>query len=267
MGKTKRSNRVKGGKTRKYKGGAETLKGKSITFSLYVTENGVLLGDPKVSTIRTGINPVPKNSTPLTRVDMKEIIQTYIIGKMGGYNLDSVNTALDTTAPVSGPTPASTPGTGTSTGTSASSKTSTLSNMKSAISGLTKSKIVSDEDLFNNAKQSLIKKITELTPLGFGVANALSALDAVFTSHNIKLEIDSTVIADLTTDATMKLTNFNKNINSISKTSYGNGIKIGQSKIQRELSTIANDRTNAFLQALFNDPKIFTTTTIGVDLP
>lgn len=159
MGKTKRSNRVKSGKTRKYKGGAETLKGKSITFNLFVTENGVSLGDPKVSAIGY-TNPVPKNSTPLTRANMKDNIQTYINDKMGGkFDLVSVDTALDTIVPVTAPAPASTPGTGPVLASTTPSKPSMLSNMGKGLASLTKSTGDAETKELKNLKDTAIKKL------------------------------------------------------------------------------------------------------------
>ena len=52
MGKTKRSNRVNGGKTRKYKGGIglkNPLLGKSMTIKLFFTKDGLFLDLPVIS--------------------------------------------------------------------------------------------------------------------------------------------------------------------------------------------------------------------------
>ena len=94
MGKTKRSNRTRGGKTRKYLGGGnKSLIGQIIHFPVYVTKDGVLLGNPKVSTIKPEDNL--DAVTPLQKYTINPTIQKYINNKMKDYNLSTFDKALN----------------------------------------------------------------------------------------------------------------------------------------------------------------------------
>jgi hypothetical protein len=237
---------VKGGKTRKYKGG-ESLRGKSVTITIFVTEkDGVLLGDPKVSTIRTLTNPVPKGATPLKNINIQTEIQSYIAEKMKDYDLDILSAVV---------------------ANGNSSKQSIISNMKTAISSSTQPKVVSDEELFNKAKASLDKKIAELTSANDKFGSFLSVFNNnVFIQDNRQKELildNKNSIVDLSTDATQKLTNFNTNINSIHKLQFRIGIKIGQTEIKKQ--DLGPDDIVLFLQALFKDPRDFTASKLGLD--
>ena len=96
MGKTKRSNRVNGGKTRKYKGGVGSknpLLGKSMTIKFFFTNDGLFLDLPVISkkpekkpataekileNAKSGINNVIKELTDKNPNISKDFAEFYV---------------------------------------------------------------------------------------------------------------------------------------------------------------------------------------------
>lgn len=254
MGKTKRSNRVKGRKTRKYKGGAISLIGKLINLPVYVTKKGVSLGDPQVSDIG-GLfgKKIPGNATPLARANMSDTIKDHIKKFGKKYDLGSVDTALDT--------PASTPGTGPVLASTTPSKPSMLSNMGKGLASLTKSTGDAETKELKNLKDTAIKKLIAVKKLfednikeeasRFGYKGNSDFKSYVDKLNEILVEMkkpeyltDKTNISNFITKLeTVKLVKGNKTDKS--KMLYDNGKTIEDAKSVNDFITYLNETTSS----------------------